>query len=379
MVDRRKGLEPGSWWMLLLALPFAAVGLGVLCLSVVPTLHDWTRMQSWRPVEAHLEAAALQHHRGSKGGSTQSVEARYRYSVGGREFHGERVAIADGADNVGDFQSELGAALEDALRQERAITVWVNPDDPAEAIIDRSLRPGLLALKLVFVVAFGGVGFGVLYALWRTRRARYRRDADAPARTAAAAAQRGFGAAAALDEGADDAAALARVLDREAIPGGVRLVCPYGRHRRAMLPLLVFGLVFATVGGVTGADGAPLVFPLVFGGIGAALALLALWAMANRLSSELDRQYGLRSERRLLGLVVARRRLAARDIRGLRARLAWTMRSGKREQAYYRLQVRGDDGRAITIADGIPGRATAERLLRELGTQTGFAVDTIER
>lgn len=375
MAHRRDGA--GSWWMLLLALPFAAVGLGVLCLSVVPTLHDWHRMQSWRPVEAQLEAAALQRHRGSKGGETLSVEARYRYSVGAREFTGERVAITDGADNVGDFQSELGQALEDALRQERPIIVWVNPTDPAEAIVDRSLRPGLLAFKLVFVIAFGGVGFGVLYAMWRMRRGRYRRDAAASARTAAAAAQRGFGAAA--DDPAAVEATLARVLQRAAIPGGMRLICPYGRHARTMGPLLLFGLVFAAVGGFAGADGAPPVFPLVFGGIGGALALLALWMMANRLSSELDRQYGLRGERRLLGLVVARRRLAARDIRGLRARLAWTMRSGRREQAYYRLQVRGDDGLAITIADGIPGRDCAERLLRELGAATGFAVDAVER
>jgi len=52
------------------------------------------------------------------------------------------------------------------------VPVWVNPSNPHESIIDRSLRPGLLAFKMVFVVMFGGFGVGLLFFVWRGRKVR---------------------------------------------------------------------------------------------------------------------------------------------------------------------------------------------------------------
>ena len=44
---------------LLFALPFAGVGIGLLAMSVIPTLYDWQRMQSWDEVQARLTHAKL--------------------------------------------------------------------------------------------------------------------------------------------------------------------------------------------------------------------------------------------------------------------------------------------------------------------------------
>ena len=79
------------------------------------------------------------------------------------------VAISGGGDNVGDFQEALGERLEQALRAGQPVPVWVNPSHPADAVIDRSLRPGLLAFKMVFVLVFGAVGIGLLVFTWRSR------------------------------------------------------------------------------------------------------------------------------------------------------------------------------------------------------------------
>ena len=166
----RKAQRAGGWLLGLFALPFAAVGVGMLLLSVLPTLYDWARMQWWQPVPATLVAARLETSRSSKS-SSYTVKASYRYQVAGREYQGNRVAISSGGDNVGDFQVALGARLEQALRDGAPVQVWVSPSDPTESVIDRSLRPGLLALKMVFVVVFGGVGVGLLVHVLRPTRA----------------------------------------------------------------------------------------------------------------------------------------------------------------------------------------------------------------
>ena len=58
--------KKGVWLAMLFALPFAASGIGMLLLSVLPTLYDWSRMQFWQPVDATLLQAQLVTSRGSK-------------------------------------------------------------------------------------------------------------------------------------------------------------------------------------------------------------------------------------------------------------------------------------------------------------------------
>lgn len=159
--------KTGRWALTLFALPFAAVGVGLLLLSVLPTLYDWVRMQSWQPVDATLQAATLHSHSGKS--RTYSVSARYRFVVAGQEVESRRVAITEGADNIGDFQQRLGARLERARAQGQTVRAWVNPADASDAVIDRSLRWGLLAFKMVFVLVFGSVGVGLIVFTWRYR------------------------------------------------------------------------------------------------------------------------------------------------------------------------------------------------------------------
>ncbi len=163
-----KSKGPGTWVLALFGVPFAAVGVGLLLLSVLPTLYDWSLMQGWQPVQATLASAETVASRGSKS-TTYSVKAEYQYRVAGQEYTGSRVAIGSGSDNVGEFQKELGARLEEAQRSGTPVQAWVNPDNPAEAVLDRSLRPGMLAFKLVFALVFGGAGLGIMLFAWRIR------------------------------------------------------------------------------------------------------------------------------------------------------------------------------------------------------------------
>ncbi len=560
------------WLLTLFALPFAGVGVGMLLLSVLPTLYDWTRMQSWQPVEATLLAASLDEHSGDS--STYSVSARYRFEVAGRVLEGQRVAISEGADNIGRFQQHLGTRLQQALARGETVRAWVNPANPADAVIDRSLRGGLLAFKMVFVLLFGGFGLGLILFTWRSpvaaippgknagspwlaRRAwadnqirsgkrlevavawvfatvwnllawplavahlpQLWHQANRPAAAALAAfaaaglgllvwavratrdARRfgdlrlvlnpfpgaiggDFGATLDLptvpwqgdqrflvtlrciqhyrsrsagensteareqtvwqtegmaqvephgsgsrlrfrfavpgslpaseapandyhawrlrvestgsDLGLDrsfdvpvyatgasthhlipDAAQhpalqplreaqIDEISDLEAIAGGVRLYQPYARG----WPLALTGGAFAGIGLFAGAKGAPLLFPIVFGALSGALLLYALFCLTNSLRVDLGTR-GLRTERRILGLMLRWRQVPPQDIARLRLKESYTTQAGTRSTTYYRVQVELRNGQAITVADSLRGRETAEHLLRTLAELTGY-------
>jgi hypothetical protein len=149
----------------LFALPFAGVGVWMLW-SVSSTISDAWQMRDWVQVEARLTSGGYETRSGDDS-DTYEAYAEYRYNFLGRSFTADRVGIAAGADNIGSYQQEIGRNLQRAYANGDTILVWVNPEDPAQAIIDRGVRWGLIGFKMIFVVVFGGVGFGLLIGMWR--------------------------------------------------------------------------------------------------------------------------------------------------------------------------------------------------------------------
>jgi hypothetical protein len=151
----------GAGYLALFALPFAAVGVGAL-IWAVSTLLDWRAASGWVEVPAQLVSLELQEHDGDDS-TTYETTATYRYDYAGQTYTSGRVAIDSGADNIGDFQHRLYHALRAAQERGAPVTAYVDPEEPANAVLNRELRAGLLALKGVFAVLFGIVGFGLLF------------------------------------------------------------------------------------------------------------------------------------------------------------------------------------------------------------------------
>jgi len=155
--------------MMLFGLPFFLAGVGFLFWSVIPALYDGWRMQSWLSVNGALTHADLvvSH---SDDSTTYRADARYSYNVLGRQFSHDRVAIHDGGDNIGKFQQDLGRQLESMHRRHQSVTVFYNPADPSDAVLNREFRWGLLAFKSIFILIFGGVGAGIVYWGFRGKK-----------------------------------------------------------------------------------------------------------------------------------------------------------------------------------------------------------------
>ena len=150
----------GRVFLLLFALPFFGVGVW-MAYSTASTVYDARQINQWLPVTATLTRAGWETHSGDDSNTFEAF-AEYTYQVDGTVYQGDRVSIGGGSDNIGDFQQDLGRRLQNALSRGEYITVFVNPEDPADAVADRSLRWEMIGFNLIFVFAFGGIGLGLI-------------------------------------------------------------------------------------------------------------------------------------------------------------------------------------------------------------------------
>jgi hypothetical protein len=155
--------KAGSLGVALFGSIFLAVGVGAGFYSV-RTLLRAEAMRAWREVPAQVTSCELDVARGSKGSRSYEVRATYQYEVDGVRYTGDRVSLHAGHDNIGRFHQRTYAQLRQSREGVEAVSCWVNPDRPAEAILIRTPRLELLAMFQIFALAFGGAGLSVVLA-----------------------------------------------------------------------------------------------------------------------------------------------------------------------------------------------------------------------
>lgn len=139
---------------------FFSVGLLVTFALAGPMVFTGIASQQWLPVEAELLEAGLHSSRGKS--TTWQAWGRYRYQVNGQVYENDRVALMTGSDNMGDFQQRLGRELESALAEKRPVTIWYDPQDPANSVLNKEIRWGMLGFVSIFLVVFGGIGLATM-------------------------------------------------------------------------------------------------------------------------------------------------------------------------------------------------------------------------
>jgi len=158
----------------LFALPFFGTGVWMLW-AVGSSVVDVVQMQGWVQAEAQLQRGGYETHRGDDT-DTYEAYAVYSYTYQGQTYVADRVSIDGGSDNIGSYQQDLGSNLSDAHSRGEAILVYVDPNDPSAAIIDRGIRWGMIGFKSIFLFVFGGVGLGLLIYAWRAPREKDKSD-----------------------------------------------------------------------------------------------------------------------------------------------------------------------------------------------------------
>lgn len=186
---------------LLFAVPFGAVG-AFASYGIGSMVSGSLRANDWVIVQAKVDDAALNRSSGRKGGTTYSASGAYRFTMAGKEYTSDKLGFMPfgGSDNVGDWQEDMAALLQEAKATGKTLPVYVNPDDPAESVVDRGIRWSMVAFMLVFGVLFGGVGIGalaVIIGIWfgKAESPRSRKGKQGRKEVAADLAERNRGAA----------------------------------------------------------------------------------------------------------------------------------------------------------------------------------------
>jgi hypothetical protein len=175
---------------------FMLVGVGVSFPTLILPARRISNARSWPAVPCTIVSSRVQEHRGSKGSRTYSADILYRYTFNGHEYRSNQF----GAANYSTSDRDGVAAEVRRFRPHGKATCYVNPADPADAMLDRA-RHGSMTLIAIIPVAFFLVGAGGLFFTWRAaRRRRWRALADgsaplSPIRSISRAATRRFGPA----------------------------------------------------------------------------------------------------------------------------------------------------------------------------------------
>lgn len=133
---------------------------------LLDTLHEWHAAQGWEETPAYILSAKLLRSY-SKDSTTYRVKSRYRYTYRDQIRHSEKVSFYSGSDNIGDFHQRTYAELTPYIQSGKAFRCYVNPEDPAEAVLFLELRTEMLLFYALIGFLFGGVGFGILFMAWR--------------------------------------------------------------------------------------------------------------------------------------------------------------------------------------------------------------------
>ncbi len=144
----------------LFGLVFAGAGTFFIWQTSIPTYLNWQEMRQWQPAEAELLKV---------GGSQSNTTALYRYDHHGFIYSGSRVYVADFNDSIGSYQQKLKQKLNRSLASNAPIPIWINPDNPAEAIIDKEMRWGLFSLMSIFCSIFIVIGLTVSWFSLKAR------------------------------------------------------------------------------------------------------------------------------------------------------------------------------------------------------------------
>ncbi|MFT4628928.1 MAG: hypothetical protein ACI8PV_000034 [Dinoroseobacter sp.] len=149
---------------------FLAAGVGFFVFAALPMISTWQAAKTWVQAPAQLISQQLKIDH-SDDSTTYQAMAEYHYQAFGNRYTSTRVAVSDGNDNIGSFQQDLARRLRIIADNGGHFTVWVNPDQPSDSLIDRSLRISLLLFYSIFLLAFGGVGAGgMVYTVIKAKK-----------------------------------------------------------------------------------------------------------------------------------------------------------------------------------------------------------------
>jgi hypothetical protein len=161
----RRKKPPAGCLIPLLAI-FLVAGAAVVYVLCVRPILKTVAARRWPEVPCVILSSEVGRHSGSKGGTTYSIDIRYRYEREGSPFEGKDYDFLGGSSSGYDGKADVVAKYPPGSTR----VCYVNPRDASEAVLDREFR--FTYLLGLFGLIFMGVGGGGIYLFFRPPRLR---------------------------------------------------------------------------------------------------------------------------------------------------------------------------------------------------------------
>ncbi len=138
---------------------FFLFGAGVLIPFFVRPALQVVEARFWTEVPCEILSSEVRSHPGDDG-ATYSIDALFRYELGGREYRANRYQFIGGSSGAYDGK----ARIVEALPAGATTVCYVNPEDPFDAVIERGFTGDYLfgLVPLLFaLIGMGGLAFGI--------------------------------------------------------------------------------------------------------------------------------------------------------------------------------------------------------------------------
>ncbi|NVK21150.1 MAG: DUF3592 domain-containing protein [Kangiellaceae bacterium] len=160
MQSEQKDINKGAGCLTIFGAIFFFAGVGIFLWGLKDVYSSWMA-SDWLPVQAQLQHVEQVVSHGDDS-TSYGVKGRFSYQVNGQQYQSDQLNFYTGTDNIGDYQQNFYRQLNSKRNNNQAVTVYYNPDDPAEAVLDRKTRWGMLGFQSIFLIVFGGVGLGIM-------------------------------------------------------------------------------------------------------------------------------------------------------------------------------------------------------------------------
>ena len=152
--------SPSKGCLIPFFLLFLAAGLAVVWFITVRPLLKTFAADKWPETPCSILSSEVGQHSGSKGGTTYSIDIHYRYEFQGEAHESKAYDFLESSSSGFEGKAAVVARYPAASIQ----VCYVNPRDPAEAVLARGFHPGYLfgLLGLIFVAVGGG---GIYFVL----------------------------------------------------------------------------------------------------------------------------------------------------------------------------------------------------------------------
>ena len=171
-----KAPSPKLRWVLpVMFAGFLVIGAGVFLGLFARPIWELTHSAQWRPLPCQIEFSRVAENEGDDS-TTYSVEILFSYQVDGEPYRSSRFRFFQ-------ISSSGYADKRDTVRQYprgSETTCYVDPDDPEQAVVDRSFTPAILLGLIPFTFVIVGLG-GILHQWNKFRPASVKDFSAAPA------------------------------------------------------------------------------------------------------------------------------------------------------------------------------------------------------